>query len=150
MDQIDRHILQILQEDASATVADVASRVALSATPCWKRIQKLEASGVLLRRVAIVSQQKVGLGVTVHVAVQAGDHSPASTDLFVRTVAAMPEVLEFSRMSGEVDFFLRVVAPDIEAYNEFCRRLAAIVPLRSVSSHFVLEKIKSTTALPLT
>src|SRR6266568_5604605 len=149
MDRIDLHILEILQEDASATVADIAAQVGLSATPCWKRVQKLEATGVLQKRVAIVAPQKVGIGLTVNIAIQAGDHSAESLEAFVRAVSAMPEVLEFSRMAGEVDYMLRVVAPDIEAYDALYKRLTAIVPLRSVASHFVLQKIKSTTALPL-
>jgi Lrp/AsnC family transcriptional regulator len=149
MDRIDLHILEILQQDASATVADVAAQVGLSPTPCWKRIQKLEAAGVLQKRVAIVAAQKVGLGLSVHIAIQAGDHSSDSLDNFVRAVSAMPEVMEFCRLAGEVDYVLRVVAPDIAAYDAFYKRLTAIVPLRSVSSHFVLQKIKSTTALPL-
>lgn len=149
MDRIDLHILEILQEDASATVADIAAQVGLSPTPCWKRVQKLEATGVLQKRVAIVSPQKVGIGLTVNIAIQAGDHAADSLEAFVRAVSAMPEVMEFSRMAGEVDYMLRVVAPDIEAYDAFYKRLTAIVPLRSVASHFVLQKIKSTTALPL-
>ena len=149
MDRIDLHILEILQEDASATVADIAALVGLSATPCWKRIQKLEATGVLQKRVAILSQQKVGIGLTVLLTIQAGDHSAKSIEAFVRAVAAMPEVMEFNRMAGEVDYILRVVASDIAAYDRFYKRLTAIVPLRSVSSHFVLQNIKATTALPL-
>jgi Lrp/AsnC family transcriptional regulator len=149
MDRIDLHILEILQEDASVTVADVASRVGLSPTPCWKRIQKLELTGVLQKRVAIVAPQKVGIGLSVHISIQTGDHSSDTLENFVRAVSAMPEVMEFSRLAGEIDYVLRVVAPDIAAYDAFYKRLTAIVPLRSVSSHFVLQKIKSTTALPL-
>jgi Lrp/AsnC family transcriptional regulator len=149
MDRIDLHILEILQQDASATVADIAGRVGLSPTPCWKRIQKLEATGVVQKRVAIVAPQKVGIGLSVHIAIQAGDHSADSLENFVRAVSAMPEVMEFSRLAGEIDYVLRVVATDIAAYDAFYKRLTAIVPLRSVSSHFVLQKIKSTTALPL-
>jgi Lrp/AsnC family transcriptional regulator len=149
MDRIDRHILKILQENAAATVAEIADKVGLSQTPCWKRIQKLEATGVLQKRVAIVSPQKVGIGLTVHIAIQAGDHSSETLENFVRAVSAMPEVMEFSRLAGEVDYVLRVVAPNISAYDAFYKRLTAIAPLRSVSSHFVLQQIKSTTALPL-
>jgi Lrp/AsnC family transcriptional regulator len=149
MDRIDLHILEILQENAAATVAEIAGQVGLSPTPCWKRIQKLEATGVLQKRVAILSPQKVGIGLSVLIAIQAGDHSVESLEAFVRAVVAMPEVMEFSRMAGEVDYFLRVVTPDIAAYDRFYKRLTAIVPLRNVSSHFVLQNIKSTTALPL-
>lgn len=149
MDRIDRHILKILQDNAAVTVADIAEKVGLSQTPCWKRIQKLEAAGVLKKRVALVAPEKVGIGLTVHIAIQAGDHSADTLEDFVRAVSAMPEVMEFSRLAGEVDYVLRVVAPDIAAYDSFYKRLTAIAPLRSVTSHFVLQQIKSTTALPL-
>jgi Lrp/AsnC family transcriptional regulator len=149
MDRIDLQILKILQDDATVTVADISSRVALSATPCWKRIQKMETLGILRKRVALLSAAKVGLGLTVHIAIQAGDHSSEKLEAFVRAVAAMPEVLEFSRLAGEVDYALTVVTSDISAYDGFYKRLTAIMPLRSVTSHFELQKIKSTTALPL-
>jgi Lrp/AsnC family transcriptional regulator len=149
MDRIDRHILKILQDNAATTVAEIANKVGLSQTPCWKRIQKLEATGVLKKRVAIVAPEKVGIGLMVHVAIQAGDHSAEALEDFARAVAAMPEVMEFSRLAGEVDYVLRVATPDISAYSAFYKRLTAIAPLRSVSSHFVLQQIKSTTALPL-
>ncbi len=149
MDEIDMLILGILQEEASTTISDIAAKVGLSATPCWKRVQKLETTGVLQKRVAIVSPQKVGMGLRAHVAIQAGDHSAGSLDAFVRAVSAMPEVLEFCRMAGETDFMLNVVAPDIKAYDAFYKRLTEIVRLRSIKTYFVLQKIKSTTALPL-
>lgn len=149
MDRIDRNILKILQDNAAATVAEIADKVGLSQTPCWKRIQKLEATGVIQKRVAILAPHKVGIGLTVHIAIQAGDHSSETLENFVHAVSAMPEVMEFSRLAGEVDYVLRVVAPNIAAYDAFYKRLTAIAPLRSVSSHFVLQQIKSTTALPL-
>jgi len=149
MDRIDLQILKILQEDATVTVADISARVSLSATPCWKRIQKMEALGILKKRVALLCAQKVGLGLTVHISIQAGDHSREKLDAFVRAVSAMPEVLEFSRLAGDVDYALKVVTPDISTYDEFYKRLTAIVPLRNVASRFELQKIKSTTALPL-
>jgi len=149
MDRIDLQILKILQDDATVTVAEISSRVALSATPCWKRIQKMETLGILKKRVALLSAPKVGLGLTVHISIQAGDHSSEKLDDFVRAVQAMPEVLEFSRLAGEVDYALKVVTSDISAYDDFYKRLTAIMPLRNVTSHFELQKIKSTTALPL-
>ncbi len=149
MDRIDLQILAILQEDATATVADIAARIGLSPSPCWKRIQKLEANGILLKRVALVSPAKVGLGICAHIAIQTGEHSAEASELFTRRVAAMPEVVEFARTAGEVDYMLRVVVSDIKAYDALYERLTAIVPLRSVSAHFVLQQIKWTTALPL-
>jgi Lrp/AsnC family transcriptional regulator len=149
MDAIDRKILAVLQEDASLSVADIGARVGLSSTPCWKRIQRLEAEGVILRRVAIVDQDKIGLGVTVFVSVETGDHSEAWLARFADVVGAMPEVMEFYRMAGDVDYMLRVVVPDIQGFDAFYKRLIAAVPLTNVTSRFAMEKIKSTTVLPI-
>jgi Lrp/AsnC family transcriptional regulator len=149
MDAIDRKILSVLQDDASLSVAEIGNRVGLSSTPCWKRIQRLEAEGVIERRVAVVDQSKVGLGITVFVSVETGDHSQEWLDRFAKTVGAMPEVMEFYRMAGDVDYMLRVVAPDIAGYDTFYKRLIATVPLKNVTSRFAMEKIKSTTALPI-
>jgi Lrp/AsnC family transcriptional regulator len=149
VDTIDRKILAVLQEDASLSVAEIGNRVGLSSTPCWKRIQRLEADGVIQRRVAVVDQAKMGLGITVFVSVETGDHSQDWLDRFAKTVGAMPEVMEFYRMAGDVDYMLRVVVPDIAGYDAFYKRLIATVPLKNVTSRFAMEKIKSTTALPI-
>jgi Lrp/AsnC family transcriptional regulator len=149
MDAIDRKILAVLQEDASLSVAEIGSRVGLSSTPCWKRIQRLEAEGVVQRRVALVDQDKIGLGVTIFVSIETGDHSRAWLANFAQVVGAMPEVMEFYRMAGDVDYMLRVVVPDIAGYDAFYKRLIAAVPLKNVTSRFAMEKIKSTTALPI-
>ncbi|MET0668875.1 MAG: Lrp/AsnC family transcriptional regulator [Xanthobacteraceae bacterium] len=149
MDAIDRKILAVIQEDASLSVAEIGNRVGLSSTPCWKRIQKLEAEGVIQKRVAVVDQAKIGLGITVYVSVETDDHSQDWIDRFAKVVGAMPEVMEFYRMAGDVDYMLRVVAPDIAGYDAFYKRLIAIVPLKNVTSRFAMEKIKSTTALPI-
>ena len=149
MDAIDRKILAVIQEDASLSVAEIGNRVGLSSTPCWKRIQKLEAEGVIQKRVAVVDQAKIGLGITVYVSVETDDHSQDWIDRFAKVVGAMPEVMEFYRMAGDVDYMLRVVAPDIAGYDAFYKRLIAAVPLKNVTSRFAMEKIKSTTALPI-
>jgi Lrp/AsnC family transcriptional regulator len=149
MDAIDRKILAVLQEDASLSVAEIGNRVGLSSTPCWKRIQRLEAEGVIQRRVALVDQDKVGLGVSVFVSIETGDHSQAWLANFADVVGAMPEVMEFYRMAGDVDYMLRVVVTDIAGYDAFYKRLIAQVPLKNVTSRFAMEKIKSTTALPI-
>jgi Lrp/AsnC family transcriptional regulator len=149
MDATDRRILSLLQEDASLSVAEIGSRVGLSSTPCWKRIQRLEADGVIRRRVALVDQDKVGLGITVFVSVETGDHSQDWLARFAETVGAMPEVMEFYRMAGDVDYMLRVVVTDIQGYDTFYKKLIASVPLKNVTSRFAMEKIKSTTALPI-
>jgi Lrp/AsnC family transcriptional regulator len=149
MDAIDRKILAVLQNDASLSVAEIGNRVGLSSTPCWKRIQKLEAEGVIQKRVALVDQDKIGLGITVFVSVETGDHSQAWLANFAETVCAMPEVMEFYRMAGDVDYMLRVVVPDIQGYDAFYKRLIVAVPLKNVTSRFAMEKVKSTTALPI-
>jgi Lrp/AsnC family transcriptional regulator len=149
MDAIDRKILAVLQNDAALSVAEIGSRVGLSSTPCWKRIQRLEAEGVILKRVALVDQDRVGLGVTVFVSIETGDHSQDWLDHFAEVVGAMPEVMEFYRMAGDVDYMLRVVVSDIAGYDRFYKRLIAAVPLSNVTSRFAMEKIKSTSALPI-
>jgi Lrp/AsnC family transcriptional regulator len=149
MDAIDRKILLTLQEDASLSVAEIGQRVGLSSTPCWKRIQRLESDGVIQRRVAIVDQDKVGLGITVFVSVETDDHSQEWLSRFATLVSEMPEVMEFYRMAGDVDYMLRVVAADMQAYDAFYKRLIAAVPLKNVTSRFAMEKIKSTTMLPI-
>ena len=149
MDAIDRKILAVLQGDASLSVAEIGSRVGLSSTPCWKRIQRLEADGVILKRVALVDQDRIGLGISVFVSVETGDHSQDWLDRFAKTVTAMPEGMEFYRMAGDVDYMLRVVVPDIAGYDTFYKKLIAAVPLKNVTSRFAMEKIKSTTALPI-
>jgi Lrp/AsnC family transcriptional regulator len=150
MDAIDRKILTVLQRDASLSVAEIGNRVGLSSTPCWKRIQRLEAEGIIQRRVAVVDQDKLGLGVTVFVSVETGDHSEGWLKHFAEVVGAMPEVMEFYRMAGDVDYMLRVVVKDIAGYDEFYKRLIVAVPLKNVTSRFAMEKIKSTTELPIT
>jgi Lrp/AsnC family transcriptional regulator len=149
VDAVDRKILRILQEDASLTVAEIGRAVGLSTTPCWKRIQKLEASGVIRKRVAIVAPEKVGFGVTAQVSVQSGDHARETVEAFIEAVRAMPEVLEFQRVAGDIDFCLRVVTVDIPHFEDFHRRLTSLMPLRRVSSYFELQQLKSETALPL-
>jgi Lrp/AsnC family transcriptional regulator len=150
MDAIDRKILTVLQEDASLSVAEIGARVGLSSTPCWKRIQRLEADGVILKRVALVDQDKLGLGVTVFVSIETGDHSQAWLSRFAEVAQTMPEVMEFYRMAGDIDYMLRVVVADIASYDAFYKRLIATVPLKNVTSRFAMEKIKATTALPIT
>jgi Lrp/AsnC family transcriptional regulator len=150
MDAIDRKILSALQEDASLSVAEIGSRVGLSSTPCWKRIQRLEADGIITKRVALVDQDKIGFGVTVFVSIETGDHSQDWLARFAELVGAMPEVMEFYRMAGDVDYMLRVVVPDIAGYDTFYKRLIGTVPLKNVTSRFAMERIKSTTALPIT
>jgi Lrp/AsnC family transcriptional regulator len=149
MDAIDRKILTVLQENAALSVAEIGARVGLSSTPCWKRIQRLEADGIILKRVALVDQERVGVPISVFVSIETGDHSQDWLDRFAKTVTAMPEVMEFYRMAGDVDYMLRVVVADIAGYDAFYKRLIAAIPLKNVTSRFAMEKIKSTTALPV-
>jgi Lrp/AsnC family transcriptional regulator len=149
MDAIDRKILAVVQEDASLSVADIGQRVGLSSTPCWKRLQRLEAEGVIMRRVALVDPEKIGLGITVFVSIETGDHSQEWLKRFAEVVGAMPEVMEFYRMAGDVDYMLRVAVHDMQSYDGFYKRLIATVPLKNVTSRFAMERIKSTTALPI-
>jgi Lrp/AsnC family transcriptional regulator, cysteine-sensing transcriptional activator len=149
MDAIDRKILAVVQQDASLSVAEIGQRVGLSSTPCWKRLQRLEADGVITRRVALVDPDKIGLGITVFVSIETGDHSHDWLKRFAEVVGAMPEVMEFYRMAGDVDYMLRVVVPDIAGYDTFYKKLIATVALKNVTSRFAMERIKSTTVLPI-
>jgi len=149
MDAIDRKILAVVQENASLSVAEIGNRVGLSSTPCWKRIQRLEADGVITKRVALIAPEKIGLGITVFVSIETGDHSQDWLDRFAETVGAMPEVMEFYRMAGDVDYMLRVVIPDMPSYDVFYKKLIHAVPLKNVTSRFAIKKIKSITALPI-
>ena len=149
MDAIDRKILAVVQEDASLSVAEIGNRVGLSSTPCWKRIQRLEADGVITKRVALIAPEKIGLGITVFVSIETGDHSQDWLDRFAETVGAMPEVMEFYRMAGDVDYMLRVAVASIQDYDTFYKKLIASIPLKNVTSRFAMERIKQTTALPI-
>ncbi len=148
-DEIDRKILALLQADAGLALAAIAEHVNLSPTPCWRRIQKLEEAGIIQRRVALLDPVKLNLGVTVFVAIRTSQHNPAWLERFNKAVLGIPEILEVYRMSGDVDYLLRVVVPDIAGYDAVYKKLIQSVELTDVSSSFAMEKLKSTTALPL-
>ncbi len=149
MDHTDLRILSILQEDASLSVAEIASRVNLSQTPCWRRIQRLEEQGVIERRVAILNPESIGLGLSIFVEIETGDHSSDWIERFAAAVAQLPEVMEVYRMAGDVDYLLRIAVGDMAAYDAFYKKLIALVPLKNVTSRFAMERVKSTTAYPL-
>ena len=149
MDATDRKILSLLQEDATLSIESIASKVHLSSTPCWKRIRRLEKDGVIEKRVALLNPHKVGAGVTVFVAIKTNQHNRDWLDNFATSVEDMPEILDFYRMSGEIDYLLRVVVPDIAAFDSFYQRLINRVPLSDVTSSFAMEQIKHTTSLPI-
>ncbi len=149
LDRMDRKILEILQEDATVPVAEIGKRIGLSTTPCWRRIQKLEEQGIIQRRVAVLDPKKVNVGVTVFVSITTSHHAQEWLDRFHAVLSAFPEIVEFYRMSGEVDYLLRVVVPDIEHYDAFYKKLISQIELTEVSSAFAMEQIKFTTTLPL-
>lgn len=146
MDQTDRKILAILQADSSLPIAEVAARVNLSQTPCWRRIQRLEANGVIQRKVAIVDPEKVGIGVQVLVAIETGDHTPDWLQRFEGAMQEMPEVMEVHRTTGDIDYLMRVAVADMPAYDAFYKKLIATVPIKKVTSRFSVERVKWTTA----
>ena len=149
MDAVDRKILTILQRDADTPIAAIAEQVHLSETPCWRRIQKLRASGVIRRNVALCDPRALNVGVTVFVAVRTNQHTQSWMERFIGGAKDIPEVVELYRMSGETDYLLRVVVPDIAAYDVVYKRLIRSVDLSDVSSSFAMEELKFTTALPL-
>jgi len=149
LDEMDVKILRILQQDCTRPVADIGKEVGLSTTPCWRRVQKLEEQGVIQRRVAILDPHQVNAGVTVFVSIKTDKHSLAWLEKFHTAVADFPEVVEFYRMSGDIDYLLRVAVPDIAAYDAFYKKLIARIDIAKVSSAFAMEQIKYTTALPL-
>ncbi len=149
MDAIDKKIVALLQDDASLSLAQIAHRVGLSQSPCWKRIQKLEKERVILKRVALLDPEAMGVGLTVFVSIETGDHSTAWLSKFAQTVTAMPEVMEFHRMAGDIDYVLRVAVSNMAAYDAFYKRLIDTMPLKNVTSRFAMERIKSTTAWPI-
>lgn len=150
LDATDLAILRLIQADASLSLGDIAKEVGLTQTPCWKRIRRMEETGIITGRVTLVNAEKLGLGISVFVAIETGDHSAAWIESFAQTVADMPEIVECWRLGGDVDYLLRVVVSDMTAYDGFYRKLTARVSsLRKVTSRFAMECVKSTTALTL-
>lgn len=149
LDSMDIKILTILQEDSTLPVAEIGKKVGLSTTPCWRRIQKLEQDGVIQRRVALLNPNRVSAGVTVFVAITTNQHNSAWLERFHAVVKSFPEIVEAYRMSGQVDYLLRVVVPDIASYDRFYKALISQIDLTDVSSSFAMEQMKFTTALPL-
>ena len=149
LDALDLKILEILQRDCTVSVADIGKEVGLSTTPCWRRIQKLEQEGVIDARVALLNAKKVHAGVTVFVAITTSEHTIEWLERFHAAIRDFPEIVEAYRMSGQIDYLLRVAVPDIESYDRFYKQLIERIPLTDVSSSFAMEQIKYTTALPL-
>lgn len=149
LDRLDSRILEALQKDAGQAIADLADTVGLSANACWRRVKRLEELGVIRGRVALLDPVKLGLGVTVFVAVRTNEHNDAWLQQFANAVDAIPEVVEFYRMSGDVDYLLKIVVADIAHYDRVYKRLIKSVKLSDVSSSFAMEQMKYTTALPV-
>jgi len=149
MDAFDKKILSILQKDCTTSVSDIAEQVGLSNSPCWRRIQTMEKSGVIKGRVALVDPEKVKVGLTVFVMVKTSHHNPEWLDQFTHMVKIFPEIMEFYRLSGDIDYLLRIVVPDMKAFDTFYKKLITQVDFFDISSSFAMEEIKFTTQLPL-
>jgi Lrp/AsnC family transcriptional regulator len=149
MDKIDKAILELLQANATASLQEVSEKVSLSTTPCWRRIQRLEKEGFIRQRVALLDADKLNVGVTVFVSVRTSEHNEKWVRKFTGVVSSIPEIVECYRMSGDVDYLLRVVVPDIKGYDAVYKKLIREIELSDVSSSFAMEQIKYTTALPL-
>ncbi len=149
LDDVDRRILYWLQRDCAMPVADLAAHAGISASPCWRRVQRLSEAGLIRARVALLDAKMVNVGVNVFVAIRTNQHQAAWADAFCAVVMDMPEVVGFYRMAGQVDYLLHIVAPGIDAYDAVYKRLIARIELYDVSASFAMEVLKSTTALPL-
>ncbi|PUE60955.1 ArsR family transcriptional regulator [Limnohabitans sp. 2KL-17] len=149
LDAIDRKILALLQARSDLPINELAEAVHLTPTPCWRRIQRLKEMGIIAQQVALLDRQKVNVGVTVFVSVRTRDHDLPWLDKFRTAVQSIAEVVEAYRMSGDVDYLLKVVVPDIAAYDLVYKQLIQQVPLADVSSSFAMEELKFTTAVPL-
>ena len=149
MDRKDRAILKALQEEATMTVTELAQKAGLSKSACWRRVQNLEASGIIGARVTLLNQQALGLNLTVFAAIRTHEHSKAWFDQFHEVTASMPNVMEVHRLSGDVDYLVRSVVPDMKSYDAMYKEFISKVDLYDVSSSFSMETIKYTTALPL-
>lgn len=148
MDAIDRKILDILQADASVPIATIAEKVGMSTAPCWRRIRKLEDDGVITRRVALLSRRKVNVPMTVFVTVKAPRHAVEWLQAFRKLIADVPEIVEAWRLTGEADYQLRIVVPDIETYDVVYQRMISRLEFSDISSAIAMEEMKYTTAIP--
>jgi len=149
VDKLDKRILELLQKNADLTAAELADKIGLSKAPCWRRIQRLRESGVIKSTVALLDSHALNVGTTVFVSIKTANHSAAWFDKFVKAVREVPEIVEIYRMSGDMDYLMRIVVPDIDSYDVVYKRLIAAVDFLDVSASFALETIKHTTALPL-
>ena len=149
MDEIDIKILKLLQQDCNLPASEIAETVGLSTSPCWKRIAKLRETGIIKQQLSILDAAKLGFGLTAYVSIKTGEHSGTWLNEFSKTVTDMPEVMEFHRMAGDVDYMLKVIVADIDSFDKFYKRLIGSSAINEVTSRFSMEKIKETTELPL-
>jgi Lrp/AsnC family transcriptional regulator len=149
IDDIDLRILDALQKDANQSVSDIAKHAGVSTTPCWRRIQRLEAEGVISKRVALLDRAQLNAAVTVFIAVRTSKHTVEWLEKFRKVVKDIPEVVDFYRMSGDIDYLLKAYVPDIASYDALYKKLIAKIELSDVTSMFAMEELKSTTEIPL-
>jgi Lrp/AsnC family transcriptional regulator len=149
MDEMDLSILRVLQKDNSLTVTEIAKQVGLSASPCWKRINRLEKEGIIRDQVAVLDSRRLGFSLIVFMSIRTGEHSGDWLNRFAKFIKDMPEVQEFHRMAGEVDYLLKIIVPDIDHFDRFYKNMIEKTPLTDVTSSFSMETIKNTTALPI-
>jgi Lrp/AsnC family transcriptional regulator len=149
IDDTDRLILRTLQADASTSLESLAAAASISVNTCWRRVKRLEEAGVLMRRVALVDPESVGLGQTVFVAIRTREHSADWVERFAKAVRSLPEVVEFYRMAGDVDYLLKIQVGSVKEYDRVYRALISRIDLADVSATFAMECIKNTTELPL-
>ena len=149
IDQQDRKLLSLLQHDSGLSLEELSAAAGLSRNACWRRVKRLEEDGVVRKRVALLDRDQLGLGLTVFIVVRTTEHSPKWLEQFARAVRAVPEILAVYRMTGDMDYLLHAVVPDVAAYDGLYKRLINKVTLADVSSSFVMEEIKFTTELPL-
>ena len=148
MDKLDARILDLLQANGELTAAEIAERVGLSKVPCWRRIQRLQQEGVIRQTVALLDAHALNVGTTVFVTLKTANHSEAWFAKFVRAVRDIPEVTEIHRMSGDVDYLIRIVVPDIDAYDAVYKRLITRLEFADISSAIAMEELKFTTVVP--
>jgi Lrp/AsnC family transcriptional regulator len=149
LDDLDRNILSLLQQDASLALDEIARRVGASKTPVWNRIRKMRAAGIIKAEVAILDPDKLGLESCFFVLIRTSQHDADWLDRFLRAVQSRPEVMESHRLAGVIDYILKVRVPNARAYDAFYRALIKEVSIFNVTSSLSMEEIKHTTALPL-
>jgi len=149
LDEFDRRLLDILQNDTTLSVNELAERVGLSATPCWRRVQRLNQAGYIKKRVALLDRDLLNVGITVFIVLKISQHNAEWVEQLRKTVQDIPEVLDFYLMSGDADYLIRAVVPDIKSYDRLYKKLISSINFTDVSSMFAMEEIKSTTAIPL-